>query len=85
MGKVLEMTLKIRIDEATGEIVITDEKEQPLYKVGEEIPLEDLAKIYKSPDGVKHVSTILYFHRSPGCFVATLNGRPFVYPRGCRG
>lgn len=80
MVEELEMTLKIRINEVTGEIAITDEKGEPL---GEKIQLEELAKIYNSPNGVKHVSTILYFHRSPGCFVATLNGTPIKFPRGC--
>jgi hypothetical protein len=74
------MTIKMEVD--TGRIAIVDEKGVPIEL--EELPLEELEKAYESSNGVKHVSTLLHFHMSPGCYVMTLNGRPFVYPRGCR-
>lgn len=63
MSKSGSKYMKIKISTETGEVLkIKDEKEN----MGTEITAEELAQMYQSPGGVKHVATILYTHSSPG-------------------
>ncbi|MDJ0804796.1 MAG: hypothetical protein QNI97_18115 [Desulfobacterales bacterium] len=67
--------LTLKIDEATGQIEILDEKGMLDIK---SITLDELKAIYKSPNGAKHLSTLFSFQMSPECFGMIVLGEPIV-------
>jgi hypothetical protein len=64
----------IIVDTETGKIVsVADEKGNEATKVD----LDEFEKIYQSPNGFKHISTMLFAHSSPGCIYISIGGRYF--------
>ncbi len=66
--------LKLKISTETGEFVKkTDEDGNPATEVTQ----QEIDQIYQSPEGFKHVGTILHTHSSPGCIYVVIGGWGF--------
>lgn len=66
--------MKITLSTETGELVkVTDENDNP----AKELTPAELKQIYKTQNP-QHIGTILYTHSSPGCFILTLGGTPYM-------
>lgn len=62
MSKIGSKYVTIEIATESGEVIkVTDENGNE----GNPIGIEELGRMYKSADGVKHVSTILHARKNP--------------------
>jgi hypothetical protein len=66
--------MKIKLEIETGRVVkIIDENGNKAKKVSQ----KEVAEIYQSKTGFKHLGTILHTHSSPGCITVIFAGKAF--------
>jgi len=74
MGNSVNKKMKIKVKKATGEIVyVKHENDDDADDVTE----QELQQIYESPEGFRHVCTVLHAHSSPGCVYYIRGGKAY--------